>query len=127
MKTENTKNEPRLHCDIILISSLLIVALIVLAVTLITRVDGAYVEIEQPGKPTVSYPLDVDAEYILNGGTNVLVIKDGEAYLTYADCPDHTCVNTGKIRFVGESIICLPNRISITVKGRSDDGVDIVS
>ena len=127
MKTETTKTTPSLRYDIILISALLLIASIILGVTLLSRTDGAYVEIEQPGVPTVSYPLSVNREYSLNGGTNILVIENGEAYLKDADCPDKTCVKTGRIRYVGQSIICLPNRISITVKGAVDDGVDIVS
>ena len=55
-----------------------------------------------------------------------MVIKDGYAYLTYADCPDHTCVKTGKIKYAGQSIICLPNKVAIIVREK-DSGVDLVS
>ena len=127
MKTETTNNSPRLRYDIILISALLAVALTVLLFTSLTRRQGNLVEVEQNGALVATYRLDVDGEYPLNGGTNILVIKDGEAYLSYADCPDKTCVNTGKIHYVGESIICLPNKLAITVRGSSDDGVDLVS
>ena len=127
MKTETTNNSPRLRYDIILISALLAVALAVLLFTSLTRRQGNLVEVEQNGALVATYRLDVDGEYPLNGGTNILVIKDGEAYLSYADCPDKTCVNTGKIHYVGESIICLPNKLAITVRGSSDDGVDLVS
>ena len=127
MKTETTNNSPRLRYDIILISALLAVTLTVLLFTSLTRRQGNLVEVEQNGALVATYRLDVDGEYPLNGGTNILVIKDGEAYLSYADCPDKTCVNTGKIHYVGESIICLPNKLAITVRGSSDDGVDLVS
>lgn len=127
MKTDSVRPIPRLRYDIILISALLLLALAVLLVGVLTRVDGDSVEITLEGRVVATYPLYQNGEYSLNGGTNILVIKDGEAYLSYADCPDGVCINTGRIRFVGESIICLPNRLVITVVGDSDDGVDIVS
>ncbi len=127
MKTENLKQTPRLRYDLILIGALLVVSLGVLLITTLTRREGGYVEIEQSGQVIATYSLSINAEYELNGGTNILVIENGEAYLKDANCPDKTCVKTGKIRYVNQSIICLPNEISITVRGNSDDGVDIVS
>ena len=48
--------------------------------------------------------------------------------MSYSSCPDHICENTGKVKFVGEQIVCLPNRVSVTISGEmGDDGVDFVS
>ena len=127
MKTENTKQVPRLRYDLILIGALLVVSLAVVLITTLTRREGGYVEVEKNGELIATYSLSVNGEYSLNGGTNVLVIEGGVAYLKDANCPDKTCVKTGKIRYVNQSIICLPNEISITVRGGSDNGVDLVS
>ena len=127
MKTENAKQTPRLRYDLILIGALLVVSLAVVLITTLTRREGGYVEIEKNGELIATYSLSANGEYSLNGGTNVLVIEGGVAYLKDANCPDKTCVKTGKIRYVNQSIICLPNEISITVRGNSDDGVDIIS
>ncbi len=119
------------RADIIVISVILVISLLVLLLISLTKKEGAFavVEIKQKdGTVTVTeYSLALNGEYELNGGTNVLVIENGEAYLNYSNCPDHTCENTGKIRYVGETIICLPNRLSITVKGDAEGGVDLVS
>ena len=127
MKTENAKQTPRLRYDLILIAALLAVSLAVLLITTLTRREGGYVEIEKSGQVIATYSLSINAEYELNGGTNILVIENGQAYLKDVNCPDKTCVKTGKIRYVGQSIICLPNQISITVRGGSDSGVDLIS
>ena len=127
MKTENTKQVPRLRYDLILIGALLVVSLAVVLITTLTRREGGYVEVEKNGELIATYSLSVNGEYSLNGGTNILVIEGGVAYLKDANCPDKTCVKTGKIRYVNQSIICLPNEISITVRGGSDNGVDLVS
>lgn len=42
---------------------------------------------------------------------------------THADCPDGICVRTGRISRAGESIVCAPLGICITVEGGSLDGV----
>ena len=127
MKTENANRTPRLRYDLILIGALLVISLGVLLITTLTRREGGYVEVARSGSIVATYSLSIDGEYSLNGGTNILVIEGGVAYLKDANCPDKTCVKTGKIHYVNQSIICLPNEISITVRGDSDDGVDFVS
>ena len=116
--------------DIIVISLLLFVSVAILAVFLLTKEEGASVKVELNGTVVGTYALSVDGEYSLNGGTNVLTVKGGVAYMTYSNCPDHTCENTGKVSHVGETIVCLPNKITVTVVGdvAIDDGyVDFVT
>ena len=113
--------------DIIVIASLLLLSLAVLLVINLTKKDGARVRVEINGTVVAEYPLDTDNEYTLNGGTNILTVKDGRAYMTYSDCPDHTCEKTGKVCYVGETIVCLPNKLSVTVVGESDGGTDLTS
>ena len=37
------------------------------------------------------------------------------------DCRDKICVNTGKISRAGQSIVCLPARVSVAVVGNGGD------
>lgn len=62
------------------------------------------------------YPLDVDGSYSLNGGTNLLVIRDGRAHMERADCPDGLCIRQGEISREGERIVCLPNRVMVSIE-----------
>ena len=76
-------------------------------------------------------PLDKDTKYTIhgvNGGTNELVIADGQVWLEEASCPDKLCVHQGKIQYAGQSIICLPNKVSVTIEDEQDkNGVDAVA
>lgn len=55
----------------------------------------------------------------------VLLERDGVSVLG-SDCPGHDCVKTGKITAAGRSIVCLPGRIVITLRGAANDtGIDI--
>lgn len=116
------------RADIIVIASILVFSLLVLAVMTLTRKDGATVVVEINGTEVAQYPLDLDNTYTLNGGTNVLTIENGTARMSESSCPDHVCENKGKIKYVGQTIVCLPNKLTVTVRGSSDDGgVDFVS
>ncbi len=112
--------------DAIIISALLVLSLSVVLIFSLTGEPGSYAEVEIDGKSIAKYSLGTDGEYILGGGTNTLIIKDGSAYMVNSKCPDRTCERTGKIKMVGERIVCLPNKISVTVRG-DDGGIDIVS
>ena len=44
-----------------------------------------------------------------------------------SQCPDQTCERTGWISRVGQSAVCLPNRVMIKITGSNPDGVDAVA
>jgi hypothetical protein len=124
----NTPAKKKYRLDIIIISAILLISLLLLLVVMLSKEEGSAVVVEIDGMTVATYSLDQNGEYSLNGGTNVLVIEDGKAYLNYSNCPDHTCERTGKIRYAGQTIVCLPNRLSITVRGEmGNQGVDLIS
>ena len=91
---------------------------------------GGIVVVQVDGKKTASYPLDRDRDVMIRvpgGGYNHLMIRDGSCYLSDADCPDQLCVKQGKIGKSGQSIICLPHRLVITVWKGEKSGVDTVA
>ena len=114
--------------DIIVVASLLILSVAVLLILNLTKKEGAYAEVTLDGNVVGEYSLAIDGIYSLNGGTNTLTIKNGVAYMSDSNCPDHICENTGKVKHVGQTIICLPNRLTVTIVGEpSNDSVDFVS
>ncbi len=112
--------------DIILIASILIVAIALFLVVEMTKEEGAGVTVKVDGVDIAEYSLSKNGTYSLNGGTNILVIEDGKAYLSDANCPDKLCVHQGKISMTGETITCLPNKLTVTVFG-TEQSVDLVS
>ena len=111
--------------DIILIIALLVLSGILYFIFFSGEV-GAVAIVSVNGEDVASYPLSVNGTYELNGGTNVLVIENGEAYLSYADCPDKLCVKSGRISKTGQSITCLPNKLNIRVAGAENTEYDIL-
>lgn len=109
----------KIRYDIILIIGLLVITVIIALTVRFTQKTGKIVVVSVDGVEKYTFPLDEDIEFKIEGyegGTNYLVIKDGEAYLTEASCPDLLCVHMGKISSQGQSIICLPNRVVVEIK-----------
>lgn len=125
--TMEQKERKKYIRDLILVGALLIAALLVLlvirnrqerktgtdAVVTVRTADGDEV-----------YPLNKDGVFSLNGGTNTLVIENGEAWVSEANCPDKVCMGMGKISKNGEFIACLPNQVIIVVEGGEESPVD---
>lgn len=93
--------------------------------------SGAYVQIEIDGKVVDTLALDVDATREIetdNNGTNTLIIENGYAKMIEANCPDGLCTNQKKISRNGESIICLPHKVVVSVMDEnSDEQIDAVA
>lgn len=113
------KNKSKIRYDIILIIGLLVITAIIALGVRLTEKTGKTVMVSVDGVVKYTFPLDEDIEFKIEGyegGINYLVIKDGEAYLTEASCPDLLCVQMGKISSQGQSIICLPNRVVVEIR-----------
>lgn len=92
--------------------------------------SGAYVQVEVDGAivDTVALDTDFTKKYDFDGNSNTLVIKDGKASVTEANCPDGICVNHKPINRSGESIICLPHKLVVTVVDDApEDEIDAVA
>lgn len=107
--------------DILLIIILLALGLSAFLIIESGREEGAYVKVTVDGELVAEYSLSEDGEYHLNGGTNLLVISGGKAFIKDADCPDGLCIHQGKISRSGERIVCLPNRVMIEVISEDDE------
>lgn len=113
--------------DLLLILSFLLLAAGLYVLLIRGQDAGAEVVVKVNGQETARYSLTADGEYPLNGGSNILVIGGGEAWLRDANCPDKLCVRQGKIHLNGQTITCLPNKLTVTVTGGEDAPVDIIS
>ena len=119
--TLNKENKKRISADTILILGLLIAGLLLFLLIKLTKSDGTCVAVSVGGNVVATYSLSEDGEYSINGGTNILVISDGCAFLKEATCPDKLCVRQRKISLSGERIVCLPNRVMVEVLGDGDE------
>lgn len=116
----------KLLADLCVILALLLLAGGLSLALRLGREAGGQAVVRVDGRVTERHSLAENGVYPLNGGSNVLVVENGEAWLSDADCPDHLCVKMGKIRYNGQTITCLPNRLTVTIEGGESNGVDFV-
>ena len=114
----------KLLADLCVILALLLLAGGLALALRLGREAGGQAVVRVDGRVTERHPLTENGVYPLNGGSNILVIENGEAWLSDANCPDHLCVKMGRIRYNGQTITCLPNRLTVTVEGGESNGVD---
>lgn len=91
---------------------------------------GAQVVVTVDGEEYGRYSLNEDTEVPieLEGvTTNLLIIKDGEADMTEADCPDKLCVHQKAISKNHETIVCLPNKVVVEITGSEESGFDTIA
>ena len=114
--------------DIILIICVLCIAALIFCAVCFLAPQGNTVKIEVESKEVASFSLDENRTYTVKKDgkvTNVVEIKDKKVSVTAADCPDKICVKHREISKSGESIICLPNKVVVSIEGENKevDGV----
>ena len=115
-------------------TGLIIAAAVIFAVSaaasayLLLRPAPREVEIISGG--TVLYTLDLSKEkdreitVEYEGRKNVIKIEGGDIYMLEAECPDHTCIKTGRLSTAGVPIVCLPNKLMIRYKYGAGGDID---
>ena len=103
--------------DIILICFVTILCIGSIGYLFLNKEEGTKVIITVDGIPyqeaelSKNQTIDIKTE----DHVNVLVIEDGYAKMFEADCPDQICVHQKRINKKGESIVCMPHKIVVTV------------
>ena len=117
----------RLKNDILLAAVLLILAGAALLITRLTRTAGGTVKVTVDGVVVAQLPLGQTCTRVIDTGrgSNTLVIEDGAVSVTQADCPDKVCVAQGAICYNGETIVCLPHRLVVTISGAPSSGPEL--
>ena len=117
--------------DIVLISLLLIISFIPLSLNLVQpAVLTADIKVAGTLKQTVLLTAHQGTDTIhitTPNGHNTIVIKDASIAVTDADCPDQLCVRQRSISKNGESIICLPHKLVITIDSPEESDIDAVT
>ncbi len=131
MKEQKSATQRLLRNDVIFILALLALAAALLIYLFAFRESGEWVEVTVDGRVYGVYSLAENrTEEILQEGDRVnrLVILDGKAYMESASCPDGICVAHPPVFRRGESIVCLPNRVVVSViSDDTRDGPDVVA
>lgn len=90
--------------------------------TAVISVDG-----EEQERVDLSALTEPEERVLQAGGYTLhLELSPEGACMISSDCPTQDCVHTGTITRSGQSIVCLPARVSVVLVGGTDSGVDAV-
>ena len=131
MTPTNETKKPRFlkRGDLWLVSALLLLAAALFVFHFATpNTDGTAAKITVDNKTVATLSLSHDTTYTVEtaSGYNVVVVEDGRAFVREADCKNHICVKSRAVSRVGETIVCLPHKMKVTVVGDTSSAVDFV-
>ena len=123
----------KIRNDMVFIAAVLVILSLAGLAFYFLREEGDIVAVEIDGKPYGTYALSEDRTVEIRTGEggeelNLLVIRDGKAFMETATCPDGICADHKPIFREGESIVCLPHRVVVIVRTTSDKNApDVVA
>lgn len=112
------------RADIIIIFTVVLLALLSVFFVFGNNGSESRVVVKVGGNVYGEYSLDITGEYEIsgdNGITLTLVVEQDGVSVKDAECPDKLCEKTGKISMNGQSIICLPGKISVALESESQN------
>ncbi len=82
-----------------------------------------FISVQVSNQPIKLYPAAKHQKIKINGvnGESLIEIKYGKARFLHSHCLNQLCVLHGWIKQPGESIVCLPNQISLTLVSRNNE------
>lgn len=121
--------------DFVIIGILMLLSFlpeILLGASIGRNFTNTYAEITVDGKlyKTIHLSEHIGEEIIeikTDRGINIIKVSDNQIGIIDADCSDQICMNPEHIQKAGESLVCLPNRVMIAIKGMSADDDVIIS
>lgn len=106
--------------DMVLACALVLIALLFWGRQHFSSTDhGAKAQISVDGQVIETLLLNKDQEFTVtgaDGGSNHLIVQDGYIWCSEASCPDKVCIRQGKKNTEGDTIVCLPNKMIITIQ-----------
>ncbi|MBQ8527690.1 MAG: NusG domain II-containing protein [Lachnospiraceae bacterium] len=117
------------YLTVIIILSFFSLALVIYAISQYSSGSYGKIIVLIDGQERGEYSLYESQEIRIETeqGKNILVIKNGQAYVREADCDNQICVHTQPITEYGGQIICLPHKVVIRLKTTEKSEIDAVT
>ncbi|MEG1612801.1 MAG: NusG domain II-containing protein [Clostridia bacterium] len=126
-RLDNIKNEKMFKLWDISVG-VIVLGIIISAMIMYFMPRGSYAEVYVNGVLRDRYPLSVDTTIEINDfGRNIIVIKDGQVYMSEASCESQNCVLEKSIHKVGDQIVCLPNKVIVIIVGKKEGELDAIT
>ena len=112
--------------DIIIIALVLLTAFLFALPRFIGKNGNPVAVITAGNEIVAEIPLNGADEQTLEVNGTKITVRDGEIFFSESACKDKVCIKTGTLKNPGDSSACIPNKVSVYIKGQSDD-FDIIA
>ena len=92
--------------------------------------ENAVVVVTVDGEEYGRYPLSepyTETIRFEDGSYNRFAIQDGYVTMPEASCPDQICVKHKKISKANETIVCLPDKVVLTIESGDKAEIDVLT
>jgi len=91
--------------------------------------EGREALVKVGSNPPQKVSLEINKRINVEGekGRVVIEVKEGRVRVVESSCFQKICVNTGWINKPGQNIVCLPNKVLVTIEGKKSPTMDAVS
>lgn len=114
--------------DFLIIGIFLLIALIFFLPTLSGKEKTLTAIITADGETVTEIRLTDNTKEKIKINDTVIKIDGKSVYFEESNCPDKVCIRTGKLDSQGDSSACVPNRVSVYIKGeKTKDDIDIMA
>ena len=108
--------------EIVFISIVVLLVFLLFALAVFRKNEGMVAHVFVNNVEVKALDISEDIVYSPPGLDEVVIkVKDGKIRIEESDCKDQLCVYQGAISNTHEKIVCLPNKIVITISGGDKD------
>lgn len=121
--------------DALLILFFVIISLFFLVTSTKIKTKPDIVEVRVSNRIVKTLPIGENGIYTVKGsiGESTFEIRNNKVRMTHSPCSNKICINEGWIEKISENIVCIPNKVTITllnssaVQNTQKNSVDSVS
>ena len=110
-----------------------IIVVLCIAVPLVLSLKGKdetkKVVVTLDGNVVCELPCDENTTFSPDNGKTTVKIENGKAFIEKSNCPDGLCMDMKKAENNGDSIVCVPNKVTVTIKSTKaeEKGADVIA
>ena len=112
--------------DIIIIALALLAALALYLVSQVSLgAQASVIVVTVDGEEVLRRPLAMEDRYEIaqdDGSLNIIRVQDGAVWMEEANCRDGLCIRQGRMRNGAKTIVCLPHKVVVQLKGDAPAG-----
>lgn len=128
MKDTGKKNGKTLYVNDIILNCVIVAFCIAVPLIIKTRQNGGNLTVVVSGKDGFEERFSLSDNVTMEHDGVVIKICQNKVSVISSDCPDGLCVKTKDAKDIGDSIVCVPNKVSVKIASeRMAKGADVVA